>query len=413
MISAIITFSLLLVLSGLFSSLETAFTSLTPYDVEDLRHHKGRRGRLVYKITRKPEVLLTTLLFGNNLVNIGASALMTKLTIELLGSQFIGSMTGIMTLVVLIFCEVTPKQIALSSNRQLALTMAGFILVLTWVLRPIIWIITQVSTMLTSLFTRGKRSHFTLNNLLQMVKVGERMGIVEQYENQMVKNVFRINDTSVQAIMTHRTETYCLDRDRLSDSVFREIVEKRVSRIPLYKDDPENIVGILLVKDFLSESAVSKEPFALKTLERKPVFVSRNSKVDELYQVFRHEDLNIAIVLDEYGGLDGIVTIHDVIQEIFGNLDDEDEEKEPEKIIQRGSDWLIQGDADFYDIQDVLGIDLEHSKDIHTISGFMIDQLGHIPDIGEKISVKQGSFIIKEAEKNRILSVLFKKSQEK
>jgi len=409
MILSIIIFSVLLLLSGMFSSLETAFTSLTPYDVEDMWHHKGRRGKIVYRLSKKPEVLLTTLLIGNNLVNIGASALATTMTIELLGSRFIGTMTGVLTFIILIFCEVTPKQIALAANRQLALTMAAVVLMLSWLFRPFIWIITSVSNFLTSLFTNGDRSHFTLNNLLQMVKMGENMGIVEEYENQMVKNVFRINDTPVQAIMTHRKEIFCLDREMDSEDAYMQIIEKGISRVPLYKEEAENIVGILLVKDYLMKRAEQKESFKLKELEEAPLIIPRSCKVNELFSLLQDEKLNIAIVLDEYGGLDGVVTIHDVVQEIFGSLDDEGELPEPEKICAQKDGWKIQGDADFYDLQDIIGLNLKHHKDILTINGYLIEKMGHIPTEGEEITLPEGIYTIEKMENNRIESLLYRK----
>lgn len=408
---SILFFTLLLVLSGLFSSLETAFPSLTPYDVEDLEQNHGRSGRIVKKLSEKPHILLTTLLLGNNLVNIRASALAAEITMDLLGSQFISYMTGLLTLVVLIFCEVTPKQIALAANRSLALRLSGLVLFLSWLFRPFIWMITGVSNFLTSLFVKQDRSLFTLDNLLQMVKMGENMGIVETYENQMVKNVFRINDTPVQAIMTHRTETYCLDRESVSTQIHEDILEKGVTRIPLYKDEPENIVGILLVKDYLRAYSQRKESFPLKELEQPPLYIPRNSKVNELFNLFKKEKLNIAIVLDEYGGLDGVVTVHDVVQEIFGSLDDEDHNPEPEKITPIGKGWRIMGDADFYDIQDALGMELDHNKDILTISGFLTEKLGHLPERGEEVELAEGLFQIEKTENNRILSILFHKNE--
>ncbi|MDA3852228.1 MAG: hemolysin family protein [Spirochaetaceae bacterium] len=410
MILPIVLFSTLLLLSGLFSSLETAFTSLTPYDVEDLFQKNRRRGRIVKRLSNHSDILLTTLLIGNNLVNIGASALATTMTIELFGSQFVGIMTGGLTLVVLIFCEVTPKQIALANNKRLASSLAIVVLILSWIFRPFIWIITAVSNLLTSLFTDEDRSHFTLNNLLHMVKMGENLGIVKTYEKQMVKNVFRIDDTPVQAIMTHRTETFCLDREVNSEDVYRDIIEQRIRRIPLYKDEPENIVGILLVKNFLKERLDRPEGFSLKELEEKPLIIPRSCKVNQLFSLFKKENLNIAVVLDEYGGLDGVVTIHDVVQEIFGDLDDEGEERDPEKIIQSKNGWVIQGDADFYDIKDALGIELVHNKGILTIGGYLLEKLGHIPDKGEAIKLPEGTFVIQDIQNNRIESIFFNKN---
>jgi putative hemolysin len=401
----------LLILSGFFSSSETAFTSLTLFQIEHLRKKKGRRGRWIKDLYSKSDILLTTLLIGNNLVNIGASALATSFTISLWGSRFIGYTTGVLTLVILIFCEVTPKQLALIHNESIALFTVPVIHVLSYLFRPFIWGVTAVSNLILSLFSRGESRKLTLEGLLHMVNMGRDMGIVEEYENRMVKKVFTINDTPVQAIMTHRKDVYCLDKNSSVLEVYEEIIETGRTRVPVYKKDSENIVGIVWVTDLVKSvmhADTSARSLKLKDLMFEPLFVPENRKVNELFNLFKQENQNMAVVLDEYGGLAGVVTQHDVVGEIFGSLAGDAEESTEDKIRKTGNHcWELQGDTDFFEIREVLGMDLIHDKDTMTLGGYLIDQWGEIPEQGASLRLDEGFYRVVERENNRIVRVEF------
>lgn len=411
MLIQLILFLSLIALSALFSSTETAFTSLTLYQAEELEEKKGRRGKWVAHLARKPDMLLTTLLIGNNLVNIGATALATSLTIELIGNEFIGYTTGLLTLIVLIFCEVTPKQIALVVNDKICLRMAGPIVIMSIIFRPFIWLISGISGLLTRLFTSGKKDKFTLDNLLRLVQMGKSMGIVEDYENQMVKNVFRINDTPVKAIMTHRTELFCLNKDERAIDVINDILKEGHTRIPLFKNDPDHIVGILLLKELQRELILKgddKDSLRLRDLMVTPLFVPETKMVNDLWGEFKKHNLNIAVVIDEYGGVSGVVSQHDVVEEIFGEISDEDE-NEDDILIEKISEnvWILKGETDFYDIQDILGLELEHDKQIQTIAGYITEKMGEIPEVGSFVQLEEGTYTILAVENNRITDIEF------
>lgn len=399
-----------LMLSGFFSSTETAYTSLSLIQAQKLIDEHGKRGKRVEKLSRNPDILLTTLLIGNNLVNIGATALATQLTITVFGSQFIGYMTGALTLFVLIFGEVTPKQIAMAKNETICLLTAPIVQILSYLFRPFIWIITLISSTITKLFVSSDQRTLTLENLLQMVSMGENMGIVETYENQMVKNVFRINDTPIQGIITHRTDVFSLDSENQLSDTIEKMLESGFSRIPVYKENPENIVGIVLVKELIKMNKESLKNLRLRDLMLEPLFIPHSKKVNEVFTLFKQKGINIAIVLDEYGGLAGIVTREDVIEEIFGELYDEHEIKETDKIIfEEENSWIISGDTSFYAIHDILDIELEHSRRILTIGGYLIENIGHIPIEGETFDFEEGTYEIQKVRNNRIQSLRFKK----
>ncbi|MCK5736375.1 MAG: DUF21 domain-containing protein, partial [Spirochaetaceae bacterium] len=230
---SIVILTALLIISAFFSSVETAFTSLSPGQVSDLAMNRGKRGRLVQKLTERQDILLTTLLIGNNLANIGASAMTAAATIRLFGNTYVAGATGILTLIILVFCEVSPKQIALIANESLCLYSARVVWVLSWILRPIIWIITAVSRIITLMFAGREKQGLTLETLLHHVKAAEGQGVVESFEEEMVRNVFRINDTPVEAIMTHRTNLFSIDEDLSVQESMDQFIRSGHTRAPV------------------------------------------------------------------------------------------------------------------------------------------------------------------------------------
>lgn len=399
-----------LLLSSFFSSTETAFTSLSLIQAHKLIDEHGKRGKRVEKLSKNPDILLTTLLIGNNLVNIGATALATNLTISLFGSRAIGLMTGILTLFILIFGEVTPKQIAMSKNMSICLYTAPIVQVLSVLFRPFIWIISLISSTITRLFVTGTQKTLTLENLLMMVSMGENMGIVETYESQMVKNVFRINDTPIQGIITHRTDVFSLNSEQKISETLDLMLDSGFSRIPVYRENPENITGIVLVKELIKIDRNTMKDLRLRDVMVEPLFIPHSKKVNEVFTLFKQEGINIAIVLDEYGGLAGIVTREDVIEEIFGELYDENEIKETDKIVaEEENSWIISGDTSFYAIHDILEIELEHSRRILTIGGYLIEKVGYIPEKGETYDFEEGTYEILKVANNRVQSIRFRK----
>lgn len=410
MTAEIVLLIILLLLSGFFSSTETAFTSLSLIQAQKLIEDYGKRGLRVQKLSKKPDILLTTLLIGNNLVNIGATTLATKLTIIYFGNYALGYMTGALTLFILIFGEVTPKQIAMANNVNVCLKTALIVEILSWIFRPFIWCISLISNSITRLFVSSDKKTLTLDHVLQMVSMGENMGFVETYEKQMVKNVFRINDTPIQGIITHRTDVFSLDCDLKISEAFDTILESGYSRIPLYKENPENIIGIIRVREIIKMNRSSLKDYRLRDLLQEPLFIPHSKKVNEVFTLFKLKNINIAIVLDEYGGLAGIVTREDVIEEIFGELYDEHEIKETDKIIvEEKNIWIISGDTSFYAIHDIIDIDLEHSKRILTINGYLIEKIGRIPEENEMLDFEEGVYEILKINNNRIDTVRFRK----
>jgi len=398
----------LILLSAIFSSTETAFTSLSYLQLREIVQKNGRTGRLVEQLSEKPNILLTTILIGNNLVNIAASVIATQFTITLFGNQAVGIMTGILTLIILIFAEVTPKQIAILHNDRIALRMAYPIKVLSIALYPVSKLIGFVSSSITSFFAPREKARISLEGILHMVHLAEREGVVENYETRMVKSVFRFNDTQVQTIMTHRTDIFSLEADRMLNEILEEVTEQGYSRIPVYDDNPEYIVGILLVRNLMRSIAGGAGNIPIRDIMTDPIFVSETRKVNELFFLFKREKLNIAVVMDEYGGLAGIVTLEDVAEELFGELYDENEIQGWEKITSLGENrYRITGDTSLHQLTDRFGISFSHSKYVQTVGGLLIEYLGTIPVENQKISTPKGDFIVENLRRKRIETAIF------
>lgn len=405
----LITLGILLILSGFFSGTETAFTSLSLSSIQSLIKRNKKRGLKIEKLVNKPQVLLTTILIGNNIVNIGATTLTTAIVINRFGSFYIGFASGALILFILIFGEVTPKQIAMGKSETICYRTVNFILVLSIMFRPLIFLISCISSLITKIFVKSSKKQITEEGLINLVEAGSKMGIVEDYESQMVKDVFRINDTPIHGIMTHRKDVIRIDGNLSTEEVFQQILDEGFSRVPVYEESDENIVGIILLKDIV-KLGTSDRKRPIKTFSHKPIFVPGSNKVNELFIKFKIEKLNIAIVLDEYGGLDGIVTREDILEEIFGEMYDENETFEEASIIKlNNKTWKVAGDSSFYDIEDIIGLELPHDMGTQTINGYLTEQIGNFPIAGTTIETEEGLWSIEKVENNCISCLIFVK----
>ncbi len=403
----------LLILSSFFSGTETAFTSLSIMDIETIKKHHPKQGKRVEKLHSRPDILLATVLIGNNLVNIGISVLSTDLTIRLFGSAALGITTGILTLLILVFGEIMPKQLAILHNVFIVTHTARIISLLSFIFAPLIWILASLSRAIQTLSKKNPRTHLTLDGILHMVKHAENIGILENYRTRMVKSIFRFNDVSVHAIMTHRTKVFSLPQTMPLDEALQLITHAGYSRVPVFHKDPEHIVGVILEKDVIKHLYSPKyqgkedQDLTLKDLLLPPVVVPESWKIHRVFGKLKSERLNMAIVLDEYGGLAGIVTMEDLVEEIIGELYDENEEKQAKKIVKDEAGYSIQGDTPIHVLEDVLGHEIPHDKSIETVGGFLSSLTESFPAQGDSIPTDFGTFTIQQISRKQILQVLF------
>jgi len=402
----VILLIVLILLAAFFSATETAFTSLSLLQVERLVATKSARGRMVARLTRRSDLLLGTVLIGNNLANVSASALATEITIHAFGNNAVGYMTGILTLVILIVGEVTPKRFAIIYNEWISLHTVRVVTALSYLFRPIIWVVGSVSSLLTRLVGSQRRTGLTLEGLLHMVNLAENLGIVANRETRMVKNIFRFNDLPAQAIMTHRTGVFSLEMSSRIANVLSDVSARGFSRFPVYDEQPEKIEGIVNTRHIVEAVATGHTDARLREIMTKPIFVPTTRKIDELFSQLKREECKMAIVLDEYGGLAGIVTQQDIADEILGELRDENEEIGWNKIKPLADgDYLMMGDTPIHQVNDFLGTSLPHERYVQTLGGYLAETLDRFPAEHETISVPGALFVIEKVSRNRILSV--------
>jgi CBS domain containing-hemolysin-like protein len=408
MFGHIMVLVILITLSAFFSASETAFTSLSFLQIQDIKKRHPRKGRLIEKSRIRSENFLTTVLIANNLVNIMASVIVTQITLRWYSDAFLGISTGAITLIILIFGEVTPKRIAISHNEFICLHSVTIVIILSWLLRPVVYFIGAISLVLTRLFGSAPGQKITLQGIIHVVNLAQTSGVLEDDTTQMMKSIIHFDEVKVQAIMTHRIQVFSLPAEETVDAACERILGEGYSRIPVYEGDPENIVGVVLAKDIWKARYRGNDSASLKSLMLPPVFVSLQMSVYKLLSTLKENKVNLVVVLDEYGGLAGIVTYEDLIEEIIGEVYDEDEEKTMEKItpLSNGT-YKILGDTPLYLINDSLGTDFPIKKSSQTLGGFLLDLEGSIPIQGEWITTDEGIFVIEKIMRGRIITTQY------
>jgi CBS domain containing-hemolysin-like protein len=400
--------TVLIILSAFFSGVETAFTSLTFLQIQDIKKKHPQKGKRIEKVRTHSENVITTILIANNLVNIGASVAVTTLTLRMFSDAYLGVSTGIITLIILIFGEVTPKRLAIGHNEAICVFGVDIIIVLSWILRPVVYFIGAISLFLTRMFGPAPGQKITLAGVIHLVNLAQNSGVLEDDTTQMMKSIIHFDEVKIQAIMTHRIQVFSLSADETAGAVRDRILAESYSRIPVYEENPENIIGVVLAKDIWKACYGGKSSVSLKSLMLPPVFVSPQMSVYKLLATLRENKINLVVVLDEYGGLAGIVTYEDLIEEIIGEVYDEDEEKTTEKItpLSNGT-YKILGNTPLYLINDSLGTDFPIKKSSQTLGGFLLDLEGNIPAAGERMSTDEGIFVIEKIVRGRIITTQY------
>ncbi len=398
-----ITLIILIGLSGFFSSSETALVSLSKIRLRQMVDDGVKNAMLVSKLIEKPNKLLGAILIGNNIVNIAASALATSIAIELYGNKGIGISTGIMTLLVLIFGEITPKSLAAQNSEKTALKVSKPIYFITYILSPIIYVLTTVTNFLIKLLggnTSKIQPLITEDELKTIVNVSHEEGVLEVGETKMIYNVFEFGDSQAKDVMTPRTNMAALNINSSYQDLVELFKEETFSRLPIYEEDIDDIVGILHVKDLIF-SMEDKENFNIRDYLRPAFFTYEFKSTQELFQEMRENNYPTAIILDEYGGTAGMITTEDLVEEIVGEITDEYDEGNEEIQVIKEDEYIVDGSMKIDLLNDLIGTNIE-SEDFDSIGGFVIGIVGRFPDEEEIIEYDNIQFIIEKIEKNRI-----------
>lgn len=399
----IIVLIILLVLSGIFSASETALMSLSKIRIRHMVDENIKGAALVNRLVGNPNKLLSAILVGNNVTNIAASAIATSIAIDFFGHTGVGIATGIMTLLVLIFGEITPKSMAARNSEKVSLKVARFISVITKLLSPIITILMYITNVIVGIFG-GKmdkdQPFITEEELRAMVDVSHEEGVLEGEEKEMIYNVFEFGDSQVKDIMVPRTDIASINIDSSYEEVINKFKEEHFSRIPVYQESIDNIVGTLYVKDLLLSESTG-EDFSVKKYLREPYYTYEFKKITELFEEMRKKRVAMAVVLDEYGGTAGIVTMEDLVEEIVGDIGDEYDELENEIEVVKEDEYVVHGTTKIELVNDMIGTSIE-SEDFDSIGGFVIGQLGRFPVEGETVEYNNIKFIVEDVDRNRV-----------
>ena len=396
---------LLLSASAFFSSAETALMTSNKLRIRNLAENGDKRAEKVLEITANTDKMLSAILIGNNIVNLSASALSTTLTLKMFGSSLVGVATGVLTFLILVFGEITPKNVASKNTEDMALKYIGIISILVIVLTPAIYIVNKVAGIVISLFIKNNDDNnmVTEDELRAMVEVSHEDGVIEKEEKKMIVNVVDFGDTVAGDIMLPRVDMVMVSVESSYGEILKIFREERYTRIPVYEESPDNVIGILNVKDFLLIE--DKENFSVKEHLREPLYTYEYKKTSSLMVDMRKTGANIVIVLDEYGTTVGLITLEDMLEEIVGEIRDEFDADEDEGITKISeTEYLIDGSTNLDDVNDRIGLELS-SEEYESIGGIIMEKLGRLPVEGEVITFDNIILTVKKMDHARIEKV--------
>jgi len=403
----------LLGLSAFFSSAETSLTTINPIKVRALIEKGNKRALKLQKVTEQHGKMLSTILIGNNIVNISASSLATTMAISLWGNYAVGIATGILTLLVLLFGEILPKNMAMIKTEALALFYAPIIYALMWILTPVIFIVDHIAGFFMKLLhiDPDKKNLMTETELRTYVDVSHEDGVIESEEKEIINNLFDFSDSVAKDIMIPRIDMVTIEENAGYDELMAVFRECMYTRIPVYKEDRDNIIGLVNIKDFILVNDI--ETFRVADIIRDAYYTYEFKKTADLLMEMKETTNNVAFVLSEYGACVGMITLEDLLEEIVGEIRDEYDEDEDEFIKKVGKDaYLIDGNRKLDDINDELDTKLE-SEDYDSIAGLVLQILDRMPTIGEEVTTEDGIRIkVETVHQNRITKVLLRLPEE-
>lgn len=391
-------------LSAFFSSSETALTTVNKIRMRTLSEAGDKRAARVLRITSDSGKMLSAILIGNNIVNLSASSLATSLALKHFGSAGAGIATGILTFLVLIFGEVSPKTMATIRADRLSLSISGIIEFLMKILTPVIYIINKLSMGLLFLLRvnpKDAERQMTEEELRTILDVSQESGVIENEERDMIHNLFDFGDAEASEIMVPRIDMTFVQADATYQEVLEVFREDMYARLPVYEDTTDNVIGILNMKDFLLQN--DSDHFSVRSMLREPYFTYEHKNTADLFLEMRKSSISMAIVLDEYGVTAGLITIEDLLEEIVGDIRDEYDADEEDDITPiSGREYYVLGSANLDDVSDALHVDFS-SDDYNTIGGYCLELLGHLPEKNECILTDDNIFIrIDRMDQNRI-----------
>ena len=400
----IIIFILCILLSAFFSSAETAYMSLSKIKVRNMIEDEVKNAELIKKLIDDSARLLSTILVGNNLVNIGGSSLATSVSIQLFGDVGVGIATGVVTLLVLIFGEITPKTLATENAERLVIAYAKPLSLLKIILGPATMILSAITGVIAKIFGATPASDkplVTHDEFETMVNVSKEEGVIDQSEQAMIQNLLTFRESKGADVMTPRTSIVGVEVDATYHDIVESFSVEGYSRIPVYEDSLDDIIGIIYARDIIGYQD-DPDDFELKKYLRDAVFVFENQSTTKILNRMRSQHVHLAVVVDEYGGTAGIITIEDLLEEIVGEIEDEFDHKKLNMIQMVGDDeYLIDGSLEISEFNKLFQADLSDDE-YNSIAGFIIGLIESIPEEGQTTSFKHYHFTVEKMDGNRI-----------
>ena len=387
----------------IFSAAESAFLSINKLRVRLLLNKKNRRATRVWRLLNNKDRLINTLLVGNNIVNIALSSIFTYIAIELFGNAGVGLATFVVTLVLLIFGEISPKTIATHNPEPIAFFFSGFISCLEVILYPLVYIFTKVTGLflkVANVDVKKETVTFTEEEIKIFLEVGKEQGILEKNESSMMHKVFRFSDLSAKAIMIPRKHIIAIREDFSYSKVIEYSQRYRLSRFPIYRSSLDDITGILYVKDMLPYK-MCPEKFEIKKVMRPPLFILESKNMSGIQQMLRENRQSMAVVIDEYSGTKGVLTVEDLVKEIFGTIEYKPYSRISEIKAKNTTSSEVDGLFRIIDINQQLELNIV-SENCETIGGYICEKLGEIPSEGQSIVIGNYKFIVTKMDDKRV-----------
>lgn len=405
----------LLLLSAFFSSAETALTTSNRIRMRTLAEDGDKRAARVLRITDDSGKMLSAILIGNNIVNLSASSIATSLAIRLWGSVGAGIATGVLTVMILIFGEISPKTLATIHSEKISLAYSGIIEFLMKVMTPVIFIINKLSMgflLLLRVDPNGGSQQMTEEELRTIVDVSKESGVIESEEHEMINNLFDFGDAQAKEVMVPRIDMTFANIDSTYDELIQIFQDDKFTRLPVYEETTDNVVGILNIKDLLL--CKDREHFSVRDVMYEPYFTYEHKNTAELLIEMRKSSISLAIVLDEYGATAGLITLEDLLEEIVGEIRDEYDTDEEDPIIQLNErEFIVLGSTNLNDLCEELDLNFT-SEDYDTIGGYLIGLLDHLPEKNEIIITDDDVLLrVDQMDKNRIEKIYIKKPEVK
>ena len=397
----IVVMVVLVLMSAYFSATETAFSSLNKTRVKAMIEKGNKKAKLVLSLSENYDKLISTILIGNNIVNIALSSIATVMFISLYGDIGATVATAVITVVVLIFGEITPKSIAKDVPEKFAMFSAPIIKFFIWILTPINFLFSLWKKLVSKIFKVEENAKMSSEELIMLVDEVEQEGTFDTDESELIRNAIEFTELEAEDILTHRVDLEAVSLDTPKDEIARIFATTQFSRLLVYEENIDNIVGIIHLKDFFKEYGITKQN--IKTIMTKPLFIQKSEKINDLLKILQTNKSHIAVVIDEYGGTLGIVTMEDILEELVGEIwDEHDEIIENFKEIAENK-FVVDCSVTFDDFCDFF--DIKFESDSVSVGGWVMEQLGKIPEQGDKFTFENLDIIITGVDSHRVTKI--------